>query len=294
MPNFFLVGAPKCGTTAMYSYLRGHPEVFLPEQKELNFFATDLYPSRYITERQYHAIFEAAGDRPVCGESSVWYLYSEVAAASIRAFNPEARILIMLRNPIDMLQSLHSQFVFDNMENIPDFAAALEAEEDRRQGGRVPPTVYSRRLLYYSEVARFATQVERYFSTFGKDRVMVVLHDDLAASPDSICAEVLCFLGVSDRGAPALRMVNVNKRSRSRALQCIANPPHAAKTIGRRFLPFVVRRRLLEWVISKNALPCGRQPVSAQVRARLASGFRADVDRLGEFLGRDLRHWVDV
>jgi len=144
-PDFFIVGAPKCGTTAMSDYLRQHPEIYMPQRKEPHFFGSDLdapYPYFIRDKEQYFSLFAEAKDEKRVGEASVWYLYSKRAAFEIKEFCPTASIIIMLRNPVDMIYSLHSQRLFTGNEDIPDFEEALEAEEDRKRGLRIPSRTY--------------------------------------------------------------------------------------------------------------------------------------------------------
>lgn len=129
-PNFFIVGAPKCGTTAMHIYLRQHPEIFMPEKKESHFFGSDLNSQYFIRDREkYLSLFSEAKDVKRIGEASVWYLYSKQAAYEIKEFSPSASIIIMLRNPVDMLYAQHSQFLYNGNENIASFEDALNAEK---------------------------------------------------------------------------------------------------------------------------------------------------------------------
>src|SRR5665647_751711 len=110
-PDFFIVGAPKCGTTAMNNYLAQHPDVFMA-QKEIHYFGSDLKMRVKVSESEYLNYFQNAEEKKLIGEASVWYLFSEKAAAEIKAFSPQAKIIIMLRDPIDVLHSLHSQHLF--------------------------------------------------------------------------------------------------------------------------------------------------------------------------------------
>ena len=127
-PNFFIVGAPKCGTTALHAYLDAHPEIFMSHYKEPRFFGSDLRQRRRPTKSQYFSCFARARNEKRVGEASVLYLYSKCAAAEIKEFCPEARIIIMLRDPVEMLHSKHSQSIFSGNEVINDFEEALEAE----------------------------------------------------------------------------------------------------------------------------------------------------------------------
>src|SRR5438093_448879 len=139
-PDFFIVGAPKCGTTAMYAYLRQHPQIFMPFHKEPLFFGSDL-TTRYgrMSLEEYLALFADASRGQRIGEASAWYLYSATAAAEIKAFAPDAQIVVMLRDPVEVMRAQHSQLLFNMQETLTSFAEALAAEADRRAGRRLPP-----------------------------------------------------------------------------------------------------------------------------------------------------------
>jgi len=131
-PDFFIVGAPKCGTTSMYHYLRQHDQIFMPDEKEPHYFGEDLKkrPDKFIdNEDEYLNLFKDAKPDQKLGEASTFYLYSKSASREIKEYNPDAKIIIMLRNPIDFLNSLHSQLLFSGNEDEPDFEIAMELEE---------------------------------------------------------------------------------------------------------------------------------------------------------------------
>ena len=153
-PDFFIVGAPKCGTTAMVRYLATHPDVFVA-RKEMHFFGKDLQFGHQFyrrAEKAYMAEFEKWEGQRRGGEGSVWYPSSKLAAAEIKAFNPDARIIIMLREPVEMLYSLYSTFCWDGNEQLPTFEEAVTAESDRRAGRNIPRRTYFAAGLLYHEV----------------------------------------------------------------------------------------------------------------------------------------------
>ena len=139
-PDFYLVGAPKCGTTALYDFLSQHPQIFLPRTKELLHFASDLsYPTR-LSEDEFLAHFADRQGEQRAGTAHTAYLQSKRAAREIKSKRPDADIIIMLRNPVDMLHSWHSELLYETIEDIEDFEAALDAEPARRRGERIPRT----------------------------------------------------------------------------------------------------------------------------------------------------------
>ena len=220
LPDFFIVGAPKCGTTALYDYLRQHPQVFMPFHKEPLFFGSDLH-HRYgkLTPTEYAALFRAAGAEQRVGEASAWYLYSATAAREICEASPQARIIIMLRNPVDVMYAQHSQLLFNQQEEITDFREALAAEEDRMAGRRLPPGPLRPENLFYRRMVRFSEQVERYLAAFDRDRVHIIVHDDMQDDTPKAFRETLRFLGVDDSFHPELHTL---QREQTRAESALA------------------------------------------------------------------------
>lgn len=295
-PDFFIVGAPKCGTTALYDYLRQHPEIFVPYRKELHFFGTDLISGRpRRTEQDYLALFARAADEKRVGEASVLYLYSKLAASEIKAFCPSASIIIMLRNPVDMMYSLHSQLLFTGDEEITDFEAALEAEEERKRGSGIPESTWFAEALFYRETARYTEQVRRYFDVFGRDNVHLIIFDDFRGDTAGVYRQTLRFLGVDETFRADFRIVNPNKHARARSKRLMRfryNYPLVVRRLGRLAVPSLPARRTLlrgfERLITRRT---PHPPMDTQLRKRLQAEFAPEVETLSQLLGRDLTHW---
>jgi len=210
-PDFFIVGAPKCGTTALNDYLQAHPEIFIPAKKEIHFFGADLQFQRpRVTLSEYLSYFAPVQREKRVGESSVWYLYSQQAAEEIKAFSPAARIIIMLRNPVDMMYSLHSQRVYNDNENLVNFEEALAAEADRRQGKRLYQNASDAMGSLYRAAATYTPQVQRYFAVFGREQVHIILFDEFARATPEVYRQTCEFLGVDPQFRPEFRIVNAN------------------------------------------------------------------------------------
>ena len=297
-PNFFIVGAPKCGTTALYEYLRPHPDIFMSTIKEPHYFAKDLgtYP-RIQTAEEYEGIFagSTARHRRV-GEASVYYLRSEVAIPNIRQFNPDARLIAMYRNPIDMVYSFHSQLLYVAEEDELDFEKAWRLQERRRQGLDIPPRSRGPFLLQYAELGRFGTQTERLLATFPRAQVKLILFDDFAKSPQAVYDDVIEFLGLPHDGRTEFPRINDNKRARVDWLRRFARkPPPVLRKAFRGLKQAVggegiaaVKKRIVE----ANTVKERRPPLTPGFRAELAETFRDEIALLGRLLGRDLSHWV--
>jgi hypothetical protein len=292
LPDFYLVGAPKCGSTAVYEFLRQHPEIFLPRTKELLVYGSDLsFPTR-LSEREFAAHFGERRDERRVGTAHTAYLQSRRAATEIKSRRPDADIIIMLRNPVAMLHSWHSELLYETIEDIEDFEAALDAEPDRRRGKRIPQKARQSYIesLYYSDVAAFGAQVKRYVDAFGRAHVHVILHDDLSADPHHTYRATLRFLGVDADFVPSFAVHNPNKAVRSRALQRLY---FDTSTPGRRVVRSLIPSRMRQRLLTMNARHGPRPQMPPDVDRRLQRMFRDDILRLGELLGRDLSEWAD-
>jgi hypothetical protein len=283
----------------MADYLAAHSDVFMAK-KEMHVFGSDLRFGAHFYRRDlkvYLEEFSARTSQRVAGEASVWYLLSTQAAAEIKAFNPDARIVIMLREPVEVLYSLYYQFLCDGNEHLPSFEEALAAEGDRQAGRRIARTTYFAQGLAYRKIVGFTEQIQRYFEVFGRERVHVVIYDDFAADPATAFRNTLEFLGAdTSRIRTQYEIKNANKRVRSPALRIITGDPLLRSTvIGlRRWLPRFVFNGLqrAEAQLSRfNTRLAKRPALSPALRARLQLEFAPEVERLSRLLGRDLTHW---
>ncbi len=282
-PNLFLVGAPKCGTTALHDYLAQHPDVFMSEPKEPHHFCTDLDAPFAIRGRgAYEALFQAART-PAIGESSATYLYSRVAAQGVRETYPDARIIAMLRNPLEMLPSLHSQKRVNGTEAFATFAEALWAEKKRKAGELEAKGAFP----YYYDAALYTEQLMRYLDLFPAAQVHVIVFDDFKRDVGAVYADVLKFLDLPPF-APNFKIVNRNKRIRSRALHDTLQNP--GSFINR--LPRPLNKLSYKALDKLNSAVETRIPLDANVAEKLRRDFTPEVERLGALLGRDLRGWL--
>ena len=294
-PDFFIVGAAKSGTTSMHDYLRQHPAVFMPAIKELNYFGSDR-PSRHSTRMtldEYLANFASAPAGGRVGEASVSYLRSTLAAKEIAAFAAEAQAIVMLRNPLEVMQALHSELVFLGLEEITDFGDALAAEPDRREGRRIPKAINNPRGLLYREAVNYSEQLVRYDDALTRERMHIIIFDDFKADTAATVAATFRFLGVDDAFRPRLEVKNPAKASRSRLAQrLMASPPSWARGAARRLLPKNTRKGIYRTATRLNARPQERATMDPQLRARLIEDLRPEVERLSGMVGRDLGFWL--
>ena len=295
-PNLFIVGAPKCGTTALYHYLRQHPDVYFAP-KEIHYFGSDLTfreNKTSLTVDEYLECFSRANNERILGDASVWYLYSKRAAKEIKQFSPDARIIIMLRNPIEMLYSNYSQNRWNGDEDIRSFQMALDAESDRKQGKRLPDSTAPGPIdtLYYTDTARFTEQVQRYLSEFGEEHVRIVLYDEFANETEAVYRSVLNFLGIDEDFRPKISVVNSNKVIANEHLwKLMKSPPPWLRGIWRAALPANARGSMLRLFSGLNKRQAARSPMESATREYLRKELESDVRRLSELLQRDLSDW---
>ena len=304
-PNFFIVGAPKCGTTSLHEYLQRHPDVFMPFYKEPHFFGSDLQGSRFQQFRdrpeRYLKLFRDASGEQRIGESSPWYLVSRRAPEEIHAFDANAKIIIMLRNPVDMMYSMWSQFRYSGNEQLESFEEALAAEPERKQGRRIRRAAHCITGLYYCEMGRFSEQVRRYFDRFGRENVKVIIFDDFTADTPSVYRDALELLEIDSNFQPTFDVVNPNKEVRLEWLQkLIVSSGFSLMLLKDRLtylatthslVPYTYRTRAVKGVIAVYTKYERRSPLTPELRSRLARDFESDIDKLSALLDRDLSHW---
>ena len=302
-PNLFLVGAMKCGTTSMYEYLRRHPQVLFPSArddsgttdfrlKEPHHFCPDRHlPDRVSvkSDEEYLALYAGSGSYAYRGDASASYLYSNAAPGLIKAFCPHARIIIMLRPPLEMMHSMHAALL-GWLEDIGDFYEAVAASEDRRCGRRIPPGCEEWTWLDYTGSSRFSPQVERYFATFGRAAVKVVLLEDLTSDPLRTWLDIMDFLGIDDSFRPDFRVHNKTRRHGvlESAVESIYRHPAVHKAV-RTVIPYAAIRAGLATL---RKIDHGKRSANNDRERALREACRPDVERLSRLLGRDLAHWA--
>jgi hypothetical protein len=286
-PNLFLVGAMKAGTTSLASYLEQHPEVDFCVPKEPNFFGGGppwSSPSK-LSPAEYARLFTEHRGR-WSGEASVQYLSSPTAPSEVHRHDPDARIVAILRNPIDRAYSHHQH----NAKTFEHRTFAQAVEDELAGIGRD-------RFLYdwgYLELGAYAAAVERWLRCFGDARVQLLTTESLDRSPERMCGEVFSFLDV-DPGQPidARRRLNPSGRLRFGGLRRYLTTHTALRVTARALLSQRTRSRLVlrldELLVVKPVTP----PIDPPLRARLAGHLHRDVERLRSLTELDLSAWKD-
>ena len=287
-PNFFIIGAPKCGTTSLASWLSEHPEIYFSPTKEPHYFNTDH--RRFLNSLQgYEQLFAGAtAQHRAVGEASVWYMYSVTAVTNILDYANEAKFVVMLRNPIEMAPSLHEELVFTGREDVKDFAEAWRLQDVRRNGQKLPPMVWEPKYVQYGDLCSLGLQLDRVFQLVPKDRVKVILLEEMAVDPSGVYRSVLEFLGVNDDQRTRFAVHNVAKRRRWGGLLRLAWLSVTVKSI----LGIESGIGLWKLIDRWNCVDRKRNLVDPGMRAVLREYFKPDIERLQTLIGRDLRHWL--
>jgi len=289
-PAHYIIGAPKCGTTALARYLSEHPSVSISRPKEPHYFSTDLGRLRRCTdEAGYRGCFASDPGGRLLLEASVWYLYSEDAIASILRVRPDARFVVMLRDPVRMLASLHRQLLRALDEDEPDFERAWNLSDRRARGECIPPGCRAPKTLIYTRTAAFGEMIERLFSQVPRDQCLVLFQEDMQADTGAVYRQTLDFLGLEDDGRQNFPRINEASRSRSRAVQyVIARGKPVREAVSRPIKRLLGCESLgvMKKVNDLNTAKIGPVGLSSQMVDTVADHYAADGRRLKELLGR--------
>jgi hypothetical protein len=303
-PDFFVVGAPRCGTTSFCRYLARNPQICFSRPKEPHYFTqleadppADVVAHDYLERCFGHCTL---AHRAV-GEGSVSYLYLPQAIERIRRFNRDARFIALVRNPLTMLPSYHLRMRFLLQEDEPDFARAWALQPQRARGERVPKHCLDARLLLYAKVAELGAQVERLFAVAGRERSHVIVFDDLVSDPLGVYRRALEFLGVDYDGQTRFETRYGSRMYRYRWLQRLLFVP--ATRGGKMMATLQQRSRkynsdgskrpgLVKRVASWNKVRAEAPPLTREMTHAVGEALRPDVTLLSRLLDRDLGHWL--
>lgn len=297
-PNFFIPGAPKSGTSSLYYYLRGHPNVFMSEPKEPHFFASDLGDFRSTTSLEnYKALYEQADSQhKVVGEASTMYLFSDCAMEQIYNFNPQARLVVMLRNPVELVQSFHSHLLYLRHETEKNFQIAWDLQEERRAGRGIPRKCRGVRRLQYREVGLLGSQVKRLLNVFPRSQIQFVFIEDLAKNTLSTYRKTLAFLDLPDDGRTEFGHHNERKKNQFPFLvELFRKKPDWLNRLYTDIKDvlgidgFGVASKLIDWQTSHVR----KHFIHDDMIDKLIETFRDDIRLLSEVTDRNLDHWVN-
>lgn len=298
IPNLFIVGQPKSGTTALHQFLDEHPDIFMSPYKEPSYFCADFhresdaYHGKQIyfpirNRDQYLELFSAVKAERIVGESSVNYLYSETAAEDIKRFNPNAKIIIILRDPADFLHSLYQMNVRRTWEPGISLRHALELEEQRRQGRLLPSNVNFPSNLFYSKRAGYHDQVKRFVECFDSKQIKILIYEDFQSDNARWYREVLGFLEVEPTFQPEFRIVNPSGSVRHAHLNALLRQRWIVK-LGYSMIPkskhVWIQQNVIKRLFAKDSPP----PLDDKLRLFLRTQLAPEVEKISGLLNEDL------
>ena len=294
-PDFFVIGAQKCGTTTLYGLLRQHPDVFLPEQKELHYFAADDRPPAFadaaatelnqttVWQRHAYQALYAATTARFKGEICPTYLYAPQAAARIAKARPDARIIAILRDPVARSFSAYRHMKARGGEPAATFAEALQAEP-----GHIAQ--HWQIMAHYTAASLYAPQLQRYYDHFPRDQILILDFEDLKRDPIGTANHVLAFIGAG----PLPRGAKIAQTNRTVVLKSgflghlLVQKPAWVRRM-KKVIPQRLRWRLQSWLMSR--LPAEEERLTPEDRARLAPLFHADIVQTRALTGLPFGSW---
>lgn len=290
-PNFYIVGAPKCGTTAFNEYLNQHPEInMLP--KEIHFWSNDLKYREYNDlTRSYSKALSNTDSSKLIGEGAVWYLTSKNAAENIKKFTPDAKILIFLRNPVEACYSLYQQTRYNGDEPLETFEEAINKQEERTH---IFPEFYNCPTItfQYKHIFLYNQQVFKYIDLFGSENVKIIIFEEFIENKLDIYNDVLSFLKIKENPID-LKPINKSKVIKSESLRNLTLTPNPKlKTLVKTMLPFKSFREKIKAKLWKiNSKETERKSMSPITRKELELFYKSDIKDLEILLGKELTHW---
>lgn len=288
MPNFLIIGAQKAGTTALYHYLKQHPQIYMSPVKEPHFFSfegEEANSSAHITDIDtYRGLFEGVSGETAIGEASPSYIYIPQSCERIRHYVPEAKLIAILRNPAERAYSNFLYALWLGREPLTDFALALRKEEERIQDGWGPFWHYQRKGFYYE-------QLKPYFERFDRAQIKIHLYEDLNTRAVEVLQDIFSFLGVDRSYIPDVyARVNVSGVPKSKVSHAVVTGINTVNPLFKRLLPTRLRR-VREHI--RNKVLDEPPPISAEVREYLVELYREDVLKLQDLIHRDLSGWLE-
>ena len=298
VPNLFIIGAPKSGTTSLYQYLKSHPNIFMCTPKEPHYFSYDIKNISFVkTLDKYQRLFYKRKTRhKVIGEASVWYLYSDIAIKNIYDYNKKAKIIVMLRNPVDLYRSLHQHFVYNNYEDRKDLKDAWNFQLNRQQDNNIPKNCPDSKLLQYNDVLKLGHQVERLYSIFPKKQIKIILFDDFVGHPKDVYKSTLSFLDLDYDYRENFPNINKRREVRYDSLnKFLLNPPMYLKKVWNIFKKIFGNNiiELVDKIILMNTKDrTNNKNTNLKFQLELKKLFRKEIIKLSNIIDRDLDLWI--
>ena len=286
-PNFFIIGAPKCGTTSLSVYLSEHQEIVMSHPKEPHYFSTDIENGRMTDQSKYLACFAQDKTPIAVGEASTLYLYSKDAIQNILEFNPKAKLIVMLRNPTEVAFSFHQLALKIFSETETNFEKAWYLQIERAMGNHVPKGCPDFKLLLYGEIAKFGFQVDRLLSKVNRHKVHFIYFDDFINKTDKIIQNVFNFLELTPNLQIDYQIHNKTKRIKYPQFTKMVNIALGVK----KSLGIKSTFGIADRIHNKNITDETPKQLSSSTLRVLADYFENDIQTLSNLLNKDFSKW---
>ena len=297
LPDFFIAGAPKAGTTAVHAALARHPALYMSAVKEPKFFLTDgppptrggpgdvqTYREHVWQRHDYEALFAAAPAGILRGESTPFYLYNRDAQRRIRALIPSARLIVILRDPVERAHSNWAHLWSAGLDPVDDFVLACAEEQRRIEAGWAD-------FWRYTSLGRYGDQLEHLYTVFPRDQVLVFRYHALIESPGLVLDQICAFLGVPQGVLAEVPRENVTAHPQlSLRHRTVAKALRASSAVSNVLPGATTLTGSLERVLQRDSRP--RQPLTWEQRQALLPRFEADIRLLEVITGEDFGNWL--
>ena len=287
-PDFFIIGAPKCGTTSLSVYLSEHPEIIMSKPKEPHYFSTDIDNGRITSLKNYLNCFSKKSHNELMGEASTLYLYSQVAVPKILINNDNAKFIVMLRNPLDLIFSYHQTSLNYFGETETDLKDAWGLIDIRKKGEKIPKGCPDPSLLFYGDIGKLGFQVNRLLYRIDRKMVLFILFDDFVNKTDKVYQSVLKFLSLDQNYTPNFQIHNVtNKIKYPQLTKAVNLMAGLKKSIGIN-KQFGIAKK----IHSSNVKGKTDKKITKPFRTQLIKYFYDDILLLSKSIDKDLSDWI--
>lgn len=294
LPNFLIIGAAKAGTTSLYAYLKQHPDIYMSEVKEPRFFAPEVFTNYNnvardgakrvpFTPEEYEELFAGVKNETAIGEASTEYLYFPGVAARIKKSLPEAKLIAILRNPVERAFSAFCYQLRDDCEPL-SFEEALSAESQRIKEGYRPG-------WHYQQVGFYYDGIKRYLETFEPEQIKIYLNEELIKDSVKVSQDIYQFLGVDDSFVPDITRKNISGVPKNRFLHSIFTKENPLKSVIKPLLPEKMRQNIYQKVRKNNLT--SKPTLAVETRKELEQLYRDDILKLQDLINTDLSSWLN-
>ena len=298
-PNFFIIGAQKAGTTSLYFQLHEHDQIYMSPIKEPKYFSllekdyrfngpgdhTGIQENSVDDWDEYLGLFKQSKDETAIGEASTWYLYDPLVPRRINQVFPRAKLIAVLRNPVDRAFSAFLHLVRERRESCQDFECGLNKEEQRIANNYSP-------LWHYKSVGFYYQQLERYYALFPENQILVIIYEQYRDNPRKSLEKITEFLEVEPfKQFTKTAQHNISGIPKSKTLDNLISNPNPIRDIAKLLIPKKYRRSLM-WKFRSSLMDKPR--MDPGTRNDLISLYETEIRKLEQMLDTNLEHWLKV